>query len=171
MNLIKSIFGKTPRIAESAYISDAAVIIGDVEIGEESSVWPCAVIRGDDGPIRIGREVHIQDNSVVHCGNGGLEIGTKVNIGHGVVVHCRRIGNNVLIANNATILDDVEIGNFCMVAAGAVVPPRTKVPDYSFVVGVPAEIKPEIHGQRLEYLKEAGAHYTWKAKEYKKAGV
>ena len=171
VSLIKSIFGKAPRIAESAYISKVAVVIGDVEIGEESSVWPGAVVRGDEGPIRIGSEVHIQDNCVVHCGREGLEIGSKVNIGHGVVVHCHRIGSNVLIGNNATILDNVEIGDFCMVAAGAVVPPRTTVPAYSLVVGPPAEIKQEIYGHRLEYLKKAGSHYTWKAKEYKKAEI
>jgi len=169
--MIRTIFGKTPKIAASAYVAQSAEVIGDVELGEESSVWPGAVVRGDDGPIRVGKRSHVQDNCVVHSGGDGLTIGDQVNIGHGVIIHCHRIGDHVLIGNNATVLEGVEVGSYCIVAAGAVVAPRTKVPDYSFVVGVPGEIRQEITEARRASLEQAGDYYATKAKAYKQAGL
>ena len=101
--MIKSFRGKTPRIAASAFVSEAAHVIGDVEIGENSSVWPGAVIRGDFGSIRIGRNTQVEDSSVVHA-DSDMVIGDSVHIGHGAVIHCSRIGNRVLVGMNATIL-------------------------------------------------------------------
>src|SRR5439155_5938312 len=97
---VRSLGDKVPRIAESAWISEAAYVVGDVEIGEGSSVWPGAVIRGDFAPIRIGVNSHIEDNCVVHTGEL-LLIGDNVTAGHGVVIHCRRVGSNVLLGNNS----------------------------------------------------------------------
>lgn len=141
--------GKTPVIHPSCFIAPNATIIGDVEIGEGSTVWPGAVIRADFGPIRIGRFCNIEDNSVLHGGGPeGLTIGDNVTLGHAVVVHCRRIGNNVLIGNNSTVLDDAEIGDGSIVAAGAVVTPRTIVPPGSIVMGVPGQVQPLSEEQR-----------------------
>ena len=139
--MIRSYRGKTPQIAPSAFISEAAYVVGDVTIGEGSSVWPSAVIRADFASIRIGRNTHIEDNSTLHQGDP-IEIGDNVTIGHNVVVHCSRIGDDTLIGNHATLLDGAEIGNNCVVAAGAVLRPGTKVPNRSFIVGVPAEVRP-----------------------------
>jgi carbonic anhydrase/acetyltransferase-like protein (isoleucine patch superfamily) len=140
--MIRSFEDKTPDIAPSAFISEAAYVVGDVTIGERSSVWPGAVIRADFGPIRIGVNTHIEDNATLHYGPDGIDIGDNVTIGHNAVVHCRRIGDSTLIANNATLLDGAEIGAQCVIAAGAVVRPGTKVPDGSFAAGVPAQVRP-----------------------------
>ena len=138
--MIRAFNGKMPKIADSAFVSEWAYVVGDVEIGENSGVWPGVVIRADSGSIRIGKDCQIEDNSVVHAG-GTMEIGDNVIIGHSVVVHGLRIGNDVLIGNNATILDFAEIGEHCIVAANSMVATAQKVPSNSFVVGVPAEIK------------------------------
>src|SRR5512135_3563500 len=98
--MIRGFDGKAPRIAPSAFISEAAYVVGDVEIGEGSGAWPGAVIRGDFATIKIGRNTMVEDSTVVHSG-GMIEIGDNVIIGHDVVVHCRRIGSNCLIGNNA----------------------------------------------------------------------
>ena len=112
--MIRSVNGKTPKIAESAWVSEAAYVVGDVEIGKNSSVWPGTIIRGDLASIKIGKNTIIQDNCVIHAGSpfnppGDAVIGDKVLIGHGAVINCSMIGNNVLIGMNATLLHD-EIG-------------------------------------------------------------
>lgn len=131
--MIRSFNGKTPRIAESAFVSEAAYVVGDVVIGDNSSIWPGTVIRGDFGSITIGCNSVVEDNSVIHSGSpsapiGNVEIGDRVLIGHGAVLNCRKIGNNVLIGMHATILHDAEIGNFCLIAAHALVGQGMKVP-------------------------------------------
>lgn len=152
--MIRSFEGRTPTVAPTAWIAETAFVLGDVEIGEGSSVWPSAVVRGDFSSIRIGANTHIEDASVVHCGEP-LTIGDDVTVGHGVVVHCRSVGDRVLLGNNATILDGATIGSECIVAAGAVVAPRTVVPDGSFVRGVPATVEP-LDAARLERLRARG---------------
>src|SRR4030042_1424608 len=97
--MIRAFDGKTPKIADSAFVSEAAYVVGDVEIGENSGVWPGAVIRGDFGSIKIGSNTQVEDNSVIHTGTK-MEIGDHVTIGHNVVVHCLKIGNHVLVGNN-----------------------------------------------------------------------
>ena len=131
-----------PVVDPSAFVHEAAVVIGDVEIGAGSSVWPGAVVRADFAPIRIGASTHVEDNATLHGGQPGLELGNEVTVGHNAVIHCRRVGDRTLIGNNATLLDGAEIGSDCVVAAGAVVRPDTKAPDGSFVVGVPATVRP-----------------------------
>jgi carbonic anhydrase/acetyltransferase-like protein (isoleucine patch superfamily) len=167
--MIRSFNGKTPRIAESAFVSEAAYVVGDVEIGENSSVWPGTVIRGESGTIRIGKNTNIQDNSVVH---GGTTIGDNVHVGHGAIINCRRIGNNVLIGMNATLLHEAEIGNLCIIAAACLVSQGMKVPDRSFVAGVPAEIRGEASPQQLSRWAEAGPQgYAELARQYKEQGL
>jgi carbonic anhydrase/acetyltransferase-like protein (isoleucine patch superfamily) len=148
--MIRPFNGKMPKIADSAFVSESAYVVGDVEIGENSGVWPGAVIRADFGSIRIGKDCQIEDNSVVHAG-GALEIGDNVIIGHSVVVHGRKIGNDVLIGNNATILDFAEIGEHCIIGANSMVATAQKIPDNSFAVGAPAKIKQ----LSLDKMKEA----------------
>ncbi|MBI2829633.1 MAG: gamma carbonic anhydrase family protein [Chloroflexi bacterium] len=157
--MIKSLNGKTPKIAESAFVSQTALIIGDVEIGENCGVYPGAVIRGDFNSIKIGRNTDIEDLCVLHISTP-MEIGENVVIGHSAVVQARRIGNNTLIGMHATVLDEVEIGNDCIIAAGSVVLPGTKIPSGSFVVGVPAEIKGKISPRQQELIPFHFQHYT-----------
>ena len=174
--MIRSFNGKTPKIAESAFVSEAAYVIGDVEIGENSSVWPGAVIRADSGHIKIGSYVAVEDNCVIHSGSpgsafGDVVIGDMVHIGHGAVINCRRIGNNVLIGMNSTILHDTEIGSGCIIAAGSVVEQGVKIPDNSFVVGVPAEVKGETAPQQLFWIQKAPHRYAKRAKRFKEQGL
>ena len=168
--MIRSFNGKNPRIAESAFISEAAYIVGDIEIGANSSVWPGAVIRADKGYTRIGKNTNVQDNSVIH--GSGLIIGDNVHIGHCAVINCTSIGNNVLVGMNAILLHDAEIGNFCVIGANCLVSQGMKVPDNSFVAGVPAEIKGHVSPQQMKrWLQEAPEGMVKLASEYKKEGL
>ncbi|MFP3975901.1 MAG: gamma carbonic anhydrase family protein [Chloroflexota bacterium] len=170
--MIKSFDGKTPNIAASAFISEGAHVIGDVEIGDNSSVWPGAVIRGDLGKITIGANTAVEDNCVIHSGSPSVPkqsvvIGDEVHIGHGAVLNNRRIGNNALIGMNATILHDAEIGNFCIIGAGCLVPEGMRIPDNSFVVGVPGKIKGQVSEQQTFWIKEAPQAYNRLVEQYK----
>jgi len=167
--MIKSFNGKTPKIAKSAFVSEAAYVIGDVEIGENSNVWPGVVIRGDMGSIKIGANTSIQDNSVLHA-ELPMEIGDNVLIGHSVVVHGVKIGSNTLIGNNATVLDETHIGDFCIIGAGCVVSQGIEIPDNSLVVGVPGKIKGKPSPQQLRWIQEGVQVYTKLAKQYKAQG-
>jgi len=158
--VIRSFKGKTPKIANTAFVSEFAYVIGDVEIGEGSGVWPGAVIRGDFGSIRIGKNSHIEDNAVLHVWKS-LIIGDNVTIGHSAVVHCQRVGDNVLVGNNATVLDDTEIGDFCIIGANSMVRAAQKIPDRSFVVGVPAKIKTQYSLDELQsFRRELAGRYA-----------
>ncbi len=172
--MIKSFNGKTPRIAASAFISEAAYIVGDVEIGEHSSVWPGAVIRGDTGRVVIGKYTAIEDNCVVHSGIPGRAdtfIGDMVNVGHGAVIHGRKIGHNVLVGINAIILHDAEIGNFCLIGAGCLVNEAMIIPDNSFVVGVPGKIKGKVSEEQMLWLRDVPREYAELGKQYKEEGL
>jgi len=168
--LIRSFDGKTPRIAESAFISEASYVVGDVEIGDDSNVWPGAVIRGDFAPIRIGKCVAIEDNCTVHTGHD-LEIGDWVTIGHNAVVHCRKVGTGTVIGMNACILENAEIGDFCIVGAGSVVTEGMIVPDKSVVIGAPAKIKGTVGDQLAMWQEWDPDSYPRLARKYKEAGL
>ena len=168
--MIRDFKGKRPKIAPSAFVSEAAYVVGDVEIGENTSIWPGAVIRGDFGKISIGSNTSLEDNCVVHSGTRAT-IGSDVIIGHGAVVHGRKIGNQVLVGNNATILDDVEISDTSIIGAGSVVPPGAKIPERSLVMGSPAKIKGRVSSKELVRLKEGSAVYAKLAQAYKKQGL
>jgi len=169
--------GKTPRIAASAFVSETAYVIGDVEIGENSCVMPGAVVRGDLGKITIGRNVAIEDNCVIHSGapatppEADVSIGDNVIFGHGAVSNCRRIGNNVLIGMNATILHDVEIGNYCIIAAGCMVKEKARIPDKAMVAGVPGEIKGQVGPQHMYWFTQSPLVYQNLAERYKRQGL
>lgn len=174
--MIKAFNGMNPKISPSAYVSEYAYVVGDVEIGDNSSIWPGAVIRGDMGKIIIGKETAVEDNCVIHSGSPGsstqdLIIGDRVHIGHGAVINGRRIGNNVLIGMNATILHDAEIGDFCIIGANTLVVQGMIVPDNSLVLGVPGRIKGAPSEGQLYWIKKAHKEYTALAKIYKKEGI
>jgi carbonic anhydrase/acetyltransferase-like protein (isoleucine patch superfamily) len=171
--MIRSLNGKTPKIAESAFVSEAAYVVGDVEIGEESNVWPGAVIRADFGKITIGRNTSVEDNCVIHSGTpsapaGDVFIGDRVIIGHGAVLNGRKIGDNVLVGMNATVLHDTEIGSNCVIGAACLVGQGMKIPDNSFVVGVPGKIKGQPTPEQLWWTKEGYKEYLELVHQYKK---
>jgi carbonic anhydrase/acetyltransferase-like protein (isoleucine patch superfamily) len=168
--LIRDFKGKSPNIAASAFVSEAAYVVGDVEIGENSSVWPGAVIRADFGKTTIGHNTSIEDNSVIH-GATDVNIGNNNVIGHAAVVHCRRVGNNVLIGNNATVLDGAEIGDYCIIGAGCLIPPNAKIEEKSVVVGVPGHVKSQLTKEQENELKLGAASYTELSRTYKQRGL
>ncbi len=161
--MIETFDGVTPSIAASAFVHPLAVVRGDVQIGELCVVHPGAVINADWGAIRIGDRVMIEDNCVLHAGlkedwqSGGrtpLTIGDDVIVGHGAVIHGTRIGDHVMIGMNAAILEDVEIAERCVIAAGAVVPERERIPAGSFVAGVPARIRGKVSKDQAMWTGE-----------------
>ena len=171
---VRSMGDRVPVVAPTAWVSEAAYVVGDVHLGEGSSVWPGAVVRGDFGSLRIGDGTVIEDNCVVHSGTL-MTIGENVLIGHSVVVHCGSIGSNCLIGSASTLLDDAVIGDLCLVAAGSLVLARTEVPDRSFVAGAPATITPipDKHLRMLEGMGKGNAEvgYGMMARLYREAGL
>ena len=166
--MIRTFDGKTPRIHPSVFVSEASYIVGDVEIGEDSSVWPGAVIRGDFGSIRIGKGSVIQDTCVLHA-DDYLNVGDRVLVTHGAVIHGHRVGNNVLLGINAVILEGAEVGDYCLIGAGAVVLAGAKIPDRSLVVGVPGQVKP-LSPENLKRLEAPTDGYILNARAHKQAG-
>lgn len=151
-------FRKTP---EGAFIAHNATVTADVRLGEESSVWFGAVVRGDVAPVTIGRRVNIQDGAVVHCDTGFANtLEDDVTVGHRAVVHGEHVGRGSLIGIGAIVLGHTRIGEECLIAAGAVVTPGVEIPDRSLVVGVPAKIVRPVNEKELEYLRWLSRRYV-----------
>jgi carbonic anhydrase/acetyltransferase-like protein (isoleucine patch superfamily) len=168
--VIRSVNGKMPRIAGSAFVSEAACVVGDVEIGERSSVWPGAVIRADIARIRIGVNVVVEDKCSLHA-DTAMDIGDNVLLGHGAVLHDCRVGSRVLIGMNATALKHSEIGDNCIIGAGAVVGDGQKIPSGSVAVGVPARIVGPV-GAQLEGSEDGDwEDYPNLAERYRQSGL
>src|SRR5215475_1721291 len=140
---IRPYHGKHPQIAASAYIDAASIVIGDVVIGEDSSVWPLCVIRGDVNYIHVGARTNIQDGSILHVMKDEfpLILGDDVTVGHAVTLHGSTIMNRCLIGMRATILNGVVIGEGSIIAAGTLVTERTTIPPRSLVMGSPGKVK------------------------------
>lgn len=166
--MIKEFEGIKPEIHESVFVADSADIIGDVKIGKNSSIWYNAVLRGDEHAIRIGENTNIQDGTVVHVG-WGLDtiIGDNVTVGHNALVHGCTVGNNSLIGMGATILNGAEIGEFCMVAAGALVTQNKKFPDGVLIMGSPAKIARELTEEEKQSLINSANEYCENAQKHK----
>ena len=167
---IRSLDGKFPLIDDSAFVSESAYLIGDIELGPESSVWPGAVIRADSGKIVIGARSNVQDNSVIHA-DADASIGDDVTIGHGVVCHSRSIGDGALIGNGAVLNDGVEVGEGSLVAAGAVLPERMVVPAGSLVRGTPGRVLGPVRDRHRELMRGAAKSYVERIGRYKEAGL
>ena len=157
-----------PQIAESAYIAPTAAVIGQVELGEEVSVWFGTVVRGDNQPICIGEGTNVQDNSTLHCNRyDPLTVGKRVTIGHNVVLHSCTIGDNCLIGMGAVVMDNAVIGENSIVAAGALVTPGKNFPPNSLVIGSPAYVKGEVSAEALESAQKSTEEYILKTRAYK----
>jgi len=166
--------GKRPRVAESAFIAPNAVLIGDVTVEEEASVWFGAVLRGDDAEngIVVGAGTSVQDNCVIHVGDWAPTlIGEKVTVGHGAKLESCTIGHGSVIGMNAVILQSARIGAECVVAANAVVLEGAQIPDRSLVAGVPGRVKKQLDGSAAEWIDRGGRHYIELARTYREADV
>jgi carbonic anhydrase/acetyltransferase-like protein (isoleucine patch superfamily) len=161
--------GVEPTVAESAWVADSAQVIGRVELGEDTSIWFGAVLRGDQPePIRIGRGSNIQDASVLHSDAGvPLTIGEHVTVGHQVVLHGCTIGDGSLIGIGAVVLNGAKIGKHCLVGAGALVTEGKEFPDGSLIVGSPAVVKRALSPEQIAGLRHSAEHYIANAARYK----
>lgn len=160
--------GRSPLIPVSAFVAPTAVLVGDVVLGEEASVWYGAVLRGDVGAIRIGARSNIQDLCVLHTTGGVSEvrIGIDVTVGHRVVVHGATVEDRCLIGMGSVLLDNCVIGEESLVAAGSIVLEGLRVPPRSFVAGAPARVKGPIPPALHAHLREAAAIYVILAGQY-----
>ena len=153
---------------DSIVICPGAQVIGNVELGEDVSIWHGAVLRGDTDSITIGNNSNVQDNCVVHCTKGfPVEIGENVSVGHGAVVHGCKLDDNVLIGMNATVLNGAHIGKNSIVGAGAVVSEGKEFPENSLILGVPAKLIKEVSPEQVEMIQHNADNYVRLSKQYK----
>ena len=167
--MIRSLDGVSPKVHPTAFVSEFAYVVGDVEIGEGSSIWPGTVVRADSGKITIGRFTCVQDNSVVH-GDADVVIGDRVVIGHKVLCHARSVGDGALLGSGATVNDGVEIGEGSLVASGSMIVENNKIPAGSMVVGVPGKVRGEVRERHAELIRHAADEYVEKARRYLRQG-
>ena len=159
--------GVMPRIASGVFVAPTGSVIGDVVIGNGSSVWFGTTVRGDFQPVRIGCFTNIQDNTTVHVmGDVPTEIGNYVTIGHNCIVHCRKIGNNSLIGMGSIILGYTEIGDNCIIGAGTLLTQHKKIPNNCLVYGNPAKIIRAIRDDEMEALRASAMRYFDHARTY-----
>ena len=157
-----------PRIADTAWVADSAVVIGNVELADEANVWFGAVLRGDTEVLAIGRGSNVQDGSVLHADPGfPLVLGEGVTIGHQAMLHGCRIGDGSLVGIQAVVLNGARIGRHCLVAAGAVVTEGKEFPDGSLIMGAPARVVRSLTPEQIEGLKESAQHYVENARRYR----
>ena len=166
--MIRPLFGKTPAIGKGVFVAETASVIGDVVIGDESSVWFGTVIRGDDMPIRVGARTSLQDNTVIHvtAGRYGTTIGSDCTIGHNAIIHACIVEDHCLIGMGSIILDGAKIGAGSLVGAGALVTPGTDIPPGSLVVGSPAKVKRPVNDKEREQIVYGAAHYVELTRAY-----
>ncbi|HEY3676694.1 MAG TPA: gamma carbonic anhydrase family protein [Candidatus Tumulicola sp.] len=159
--------GKAPRVDPSAFVAPTAVLIGDVVVGPEASIWFGAVLRGDNGPIRIGARTSIQDNAVVHVSeHGGTYVGDDVTVGHAAVMEDCTIEPHALIGSNATLLNGCRIGAGSLIAAGSVVGERAEIPPHVLAAGAPASVKKKIEGEAAHWIDISAAEYVKLSRTY-----
>ncbi len=157
------------HLHDTAFLAPGAVAVGDVEIGENVSVWYNTTLRGDS-PLRIGARTNIQDNAVLHAEPGHeVHVGEDVSIGHGAIVHGCTVGSNTLIGMGAIILNDAVIGSNCLIGAGALVTQGKIIPDGSLVIGSPAVVKRALNEEEIAAIRENAVEYLRLMKEYKEA--
>jgi len=162
MPIIKPYRSFHPYIHPTVFVADNAVIIGDVKIDEDSSVWFGTVIRGDVNYIRIGKRTNIQDNCVVHVSRGTHPtiIGDEVTVGHGVILHGCVLHNRILVGMGAVIMDGVEIEDYVLVGAGALITPNKKIPSGVLVAGFPAKVVRDLKPEEVKLIEESAKNYV-----------
>lgn len=160
--------GKQPVLGKGVFVAENAAIIGDVVIGDESSIWYATTVRGDVMPIRIGARTSIQDNTVIHVTSdyAGTEIGDDCTIGHSAIIHACTVESFCLIGMGSILLDGARIGTGSLVGAGALVTPGTNIPPGSLVIGSPAKVKRPLNDKEREQIRYGAAHYVELARAY-----
>lgn len=152
----------------SAYIAPGAVVVGDVTLAEDCSVWFNAVIRGDVEAIRIGKRTNVQDGAILHADRGlPCVLGDDVTVGHGAVVHGALVADRVIVGIKSVVLNGAKIGEDSVIAAGAVVTEGTEVPPGSLVMGVPGKVRGQISDEHRERIRHAAAHYVDNAQRFR----
>jgi gamma-carbonic anhydrase len=160
--------GRLPKIHETAFVAPTADIIGDVEIGDHTSIWFQCVVRGDVHKITIGSRSNIQDQAMLHVTRGvsPLKIGNEVTVGHRVTLHGCTVGNRVLVGIGAIVLDDVIVDDDCLIGAGALVTRNMKIPSRSLVLGSPAKVVRTLTDAEVTSISESADRYVKYGSEY-----
>jgi carbonic anhydrase/acetyltransferase-like protein (isoleucine patch superfamily) len=157
-----------PQIPASAYVANEAVVIGKVTLGERTSVWPCATVRGDNEPIRIGNDVNIQDGAVLHVDpDCPLTLGDFVSIGHQAMLHGCTVGEGSLIGIQAVVMNKAVIGKDCLVGAGAIITEGKVFPDRTLILGAPAKVVRELSDKDVAFLRANAGYYVERQQMYK----
>lgn len=165
---IYALDGEEPRVPDEFFwIAPTAVVIGNVTLKENASVWFGSVIRGDNEPIVVGKDSNIQEGCTLHTDPGfPLIIGEGCTIGHNAIIHGCKIGDNSLIGMGATVLNGAQIGSNCLVGAGALIPEGKQIPDNSLVVGMPGKVIRELDDNAVQGLRASAQHYVANAKRF-----
>jgi carbonic anhydrase/acetyltransferase-like protein (isoleucine patch superfamily) len=169
MAIVKSVRGFTPQFGENCFLADNAVVVGEVVMGDECTIWFNAVVRGDVHSITIGHRTNIQDGAIIHCTYQKAKtiIGNNVSIAHNAVVHGCTIEDNVLIGMGAIVMDDAIIGSGSVIAAGAIVLPGTRVEPGSVFAGIPAKRIKEVGEEMKMVIERTAKNYPMYAEWYK----
>jgi len=167
---IREFQGKKPRLGDGVYVADYAAVIGDVELGNDVSIWFGAVVRGDVHFVKIGSRTNVQDNTVIHVsvGTNPTVIAEEVTIGHAAIVHGCTVKRGALIGMGSRVLDGAVVGESALVGAGALVPEGMQIPPRTLAVGVPARVKRELTDDELAHLEMSWRHYVDLKDEYVK---
>ncbi len=165
---IRSYAGKHPELGRGVFLAETCSVIGDVAIGEDSSIWYGTVVRGDVMPIQIGARTSVQDNTVIHVTSdfSGTIVGDDCTIGHGAIIHACTVEDFCLIGMGSILLDGAVIGRGSLVGAGALVTPGTHIPPASLVVGSPAKVKRPINDKEREQIAYGAQHYVELTRRY-----
>ena len=174
MAVILPFDGVEPRIHPTAFLAPSAVIVGNVEIGPESSVWFGAVLRGDnpDHGIVVGPRTSIQDQCMVHVGDWGpTVVGADVTMGHGAKIESCRVGDRTVVGMNTVVLQNADVGEECLLAAGTVILEGAEIPRRSLVAGVPGRVKKTLEGNAARWIEGGGEHYVALSRSYLRQGI
>lgn len=157
-----------PKVHETAFVTDDAIVIGDVEIGEDASVWFGSIVRGDVNFVRIGARTNIQDGTIIHVSSKthSTVLEDEITVGHRVTLHGCHVESGCLIGIGAILLDGVRVGRQSLVAAGSLLTPGTIIPPNSLVMGSPAKVKRQLTADELAYLDKSWRNYVELKKHY-----
>lgn len=168
--MLGEVGGRTPSIHASAWVAPGAVVVGDVTLGEEASVWYCSVLRGDTERVIVGERCNVQDGCVLHADPGfPCVLEADVSLGHRAIVHGAQVGAGALIGIGAVVLNGAHVGPWAFVAAGAVVLPGTEVPAGVLVAGVPAKVRRDVTDAEREDMRRRIDHYRTAARSHRNA--
>ena len=157
-----------PKVSENIFIAENAVIIGDVELAENVSIWFGAVLRGDIEKITIGKNSNVQDNSTIHTDYGiPCVVGENVTVGHNVILHSCSIGDNVIVGMGSTILNGAKIAKNCLIGANSLVTHKIQFEEGSLILGNPAKVVRKLTDKEIEHIQENANHYVENSKRYK----